>query len=126
MVVPIGLSVRITGNCIFFVHGGREMVNRIKSHQLDDLVKSGIELIDVRELDEIAEENIPGGTNWPLSTFGKREKDISKKRPTLFYCSSGLRSQVAAELAEEWTDQEIYSLEGGVREYREKIGSMDS
>ncbi len=94
------------------------MVKEIDFNQLQNLLLDGAELVDVREDEEVAEGSIEGGKQWPLSTFGLRQKDISKTRPTIFYCRSGLRSMKAAEIAEQWTEQSLYSLKGGLLQYR--------
>lgn len=98
---------------------GYSMVKRIDTIQLPKLLEKGVVIVDVREKDETQSGQIPGGINWPLSTFGNREKDFLKEKSFLFYCSSGLRSVVAAELAEQWTCSEVYSLDGGFRDYLE-------
>lgn len=90
------------------------MVKEISSKQLFQLIRKGAELVDVREEKELMEEGgIKGGCNWPLSTFGLRQKDISHKRPTIFYCRSGMRSMQAAEIASNWTSQQVFFLHGG-------------
>ena len=93
------------------------MVKQIDYRQLERMLLEGAELVDVRELDEVTEGQIQGGKHWPLSTFGLRQEEVSKKRPTIFYCRSGLRSTKAAEIAETWTEQDVYSLEGGILGY---------
>ncbi len=88
-------------------------MKEIDYDELKALVEQGAQLVDVREADEVESGRIPGGINWPLSTFGLRQKDVSRERPTIFYCRSGLRSLKAAEIAESWTSQELYFLKGG-------------
>lgn len=95
------------------------MVKQISVQDLGKFVSDGACLVDVREVDEISDGTI-GDCNehWPLSTFGLRQQDISRSRPTIFYCRSGIRSLKAAEIAESWTDQELYILQGGYLSYR--------
>ena len=97
------------------------MVKHIKAHELKGLIKKGAILVDVREQDEATNKAIDGSINWPLSNFKLSQADISKTRPTIFYCSSGLRSQKAAEIAQEWTKQDTYTLDGGILDYSPKI-----
>ena len=96
------------------------MIKEISSHQLKTLLAEGAELVDVREVEEMSEGGISGGKNWPLSTFGLRQKDVSQKRPTIFYCRSGMRSMKAAEIAANWTAQELYTLQGGILSYEQQ------
>lgn len=90
------------------------MVQEIDFKQLQDILSSEkAEIVDVRESDELDTGMLDGGKHWPLSTFGLRQREISKSRPTIFYCRSGIRSMKAAEIAESWTSQNVYSLHGG-------------
>ncbi len=93
------------------------MAKEIDLKQLVDILKKGAELVDVRELEELKEGALDNIKHWPLSSFGLREGDISKTRPTIFYCRSGLRSLKAAEIASLWTQQDVYSLRGGYLGY---------
>ena len=96
------------------------MMKHLKAHELKSLVKKGAILVDVRESDEQTGNSIDGSINWPLSKLNDQKTNISKTRPTIFYCSSGLRSQKAAEIVQEWTNQDIYTLDGGILEYSSK------
>jgi rhodanese-related sulfurtransferase len=94
------------------------MAKEIDVSQLSAMVKDGIELVDVREGEEIFRYGkIENSQHWPLSSFALREGEVSKTRPTIFYCHSGLRSLKAAEIASAWTKQEVYSLHGGYLAY---------
>ena len=92
------------------------MVKRIDAHQLKTLISEGAVLVDVRESNE-TDKVIDGSLHWPLSKLNDSRGKLSKTRATVFYCSSGLRSQKAAEIAEEWTNQDTYTLDGGINEY---------
>jgi rhodanese-related sulfurtransferase len=74
-------------------------------------------LVDVREEEELADGMIDGALHWPLSQFEDYKEQISKTKPTIFYCRSGKRSMRSAEMADEWTDQPLYSLAGGYLGY---------
>ena len=92
------------------------MIKEIDYKQMLKMLEAGADLVDVREPDEYNDGKIGGSKEWPLSTFGLRQKDIAGGRPTIFYCRSGLRSMKAAEIAEQWTEQPLYSLQGGLIE----------
>ena len=94
------------------------MGKNISFSQLSRLMRKGALLVDVREQEELLEgEIIKGGEHWPLSTFGIRRNDIPQNKPTIFYCRSGMRSMQAAEIASNWTDQEVFFLQGGYLTY---------
>lgn len=94
------------------------MAIEIDGKTMAQLLASGAVLVDVREEEEIdTDGRIRDTEHWPLSSFASRQCEISRSRPTIFYCRSGLRSLKAAEIAENWTDQEVFSLKGGFLEY---------
>lgn len=95
------------------------MISEINVRQLCEMVKNGTaELVDVREAEELARMGaIEATKHWPLSSFNIREHEVSKTKPTIFYCQSGLRSLKAAEVAAAWTEQNVYSLRGGFLAY---------
>lgn len=93
------------------------MVKHIKAQELKGLLKKGAILVDVREQEEVNNDLIEGSLHWPLSRLNANRSEMSKNRPTIFCCTSGLRSQKAAEIAQEWTDQETYTLDGSVTDY---------
>lgn len=96
------------------------MIEEIDVAEMDALVEQGAILVDVREQEEVDEGMIDGAVHMPLSEFENFAEDISKSKPTVFYCRSGRRSLKAAELASEWTDQPLYSLIGGYLAYSEQ------
>ncbi|WP_395647610.1 rhodanese-like domain-containing protein [Terricaulis sp.] len=58
-----------------------------------------IVLIDVREPIEYAAERIHGALLYPLSTFDPAELPRDEKRPIVFQCGSGKRSETAFNAA---------------------------
>ncbi|MEA2145432.1 MAG: hypothetical protein QOG59_1019 [Solirubrobacteraceae bacterium] len=57
----------------------------------------GIQLIDVRELDEYEAGRIAGGRLISLSELTGQAQTIDRERPVVFYCRSGARSAMATE-----------------------------
>lgn len=80
------------------------------------LLDSGALLVDVREADEHARENIPGARNLPLSRLDESEFAVPEGRTVLFHCRSGARTLAnAGELAARvGTGCEAYVIEGGL------------
>lgn len=95
------------------------MFKEITLDELEDLLSEGATLVDVREDDEVADGAIPGNVHMALSVFDSFKDDISKDKPTVFYCRSGRRSMKACEIASQWTEQQLYSLAGGYLAYAE-------
>ena len=97
------------------------MIKEVTAEELPKLIAEGVQVVDVRETEELKDGAIAGGLHWPLSTLGLHKKEIATRRSILFYCRSGLRSMKAAEIAEEWTGEQLYSLQGGFLEYNNTV-----
>ena len=80
--------------------------------------KSYFQLIDVREREEHAIENI-GGMLIPLDEILENQESISKEKPVVLYCQSGRRSRKAIELLQEIGFDNLWNLEGGILGFTE-------
>ena len=69
----------------------------ISPAQAAELLKDGAVLIDIREADERAREQIPGTQHMPLSALAKAELQINCEHPVIFHCHSGMRTRSNAE-----------------------------
>ena len=79
-------------------------------------------LVDVREESEFAKDHLPGAIH-----FGKGviERDIEARVPDLnaemvLYCGGGFRSALAADNLQKMGYTNVISMDGGIREWREK------
>jgi rhodanese-related sulfurtransferase len=50
------------------------------------LLDSGAVLIDIRESDEHARENIPGARHLPLSKLDEADLTVHQGKPVIFHC----------------------------------------
>ncbi len=94
-------------------------VHEIK-HRLDRGEK--FMLVDVREESEFAKDHLPGAVH-----FGKGiiERDIEARVPDpktelVLYCGGGFRSALAADNLQKMGYTNVISMDGGIREWREK------
>ena len=74
-------------------------------------------LVDVRQPEEYTQEHIPGAFNLPLPEFEQNISQLDPRQDLIFYCRSGSRAQMAAELAADSlqaTAAGIYNLQGGI------------
>jgi rhodanese-related sulfurtransferase len=86
--------------------------------ELDSLLESGAELIDVREKDERDAGYIPGSRNIPYRMLALGENDLPRDRPLLTICETGPRAAIAASLlAAEGYDARAVSP-GGVDDWQ--------
>jgi len=79
-------------------------------------------LIDVREESEWAQDHLKGAVHL---SKGIIERDIEKKIPDtsaeiVLYCGGGYRSALAAENLQKMGYQNVLSMAGGIRTWREK------
>ena len=68
----------------------------IKPAEARRLLEGGALLIDIREVDEHAREEIPAARHLPLSKLDEAEIATHEGRPVMFHCKSGARTQANA------------------------------
>ena len=86
-------------------------------YEIDDLVKNGGFLIDVREEYELSTGYISGMVNIPLPQLRKRINEIPKKNKIYVYCQVGLRGYFASRLLTQ-LGYDVTNLDGGYRTYK--------
>ncbi|HEV3236429.1 MAG TPA: rhodanese-like domain-containing protein [Gemmataceae bacterium] len=79
-------------------------------------------MIDVREESEWAMDHLPGAVYLGRGII---ERDIETKFPDpktelVLYCGGGFRSALAADNLQKMGYTNVYSMDGGIREWREK------
>jgi len=100
---------------------------RIHEVTVDD-VKSRLDrgerlvLVDVREESEWAKDHLPGSIHLGKGII---ERDIEARlpdadTPMILYCGGGFRSALAADNLQKMGYKKVASMDGGVREWREK------
>jgi len=66
---------------------------------IDEKIKTGALVVDVRTEDEFMDEAFPGAVNIPLGELQSRMQELEpKERPIVLYCASGARSAMAARI----------------------------
>jgi rhodanese-related sulfurtransferase len=101
--------------------------SRVKETTVDD-VKSRLDqgekfmLVDVREESEFANDHLPGAIHLGKGVI---ERDVEAHVPDLnapmvLYCGGGFRSALAADNLQKMGYTNVISMEGGIREWREK------
>ncbi len=81
------------------------------------LIEQGALLVDIREVDEHARENIPQAANRPLSTLGG--SPVGKGRTAIvFHCKSGGRTRMNAPLLAQAAQAEAFILDGGIEAWK--------
>jgi rhodanese-related sulfurtransferase len=102
---------------------------KTRVHELTvDQVKSKIDrgdrfqLVDVREESEWARDHLPQAIHLGKGII---ERDIETKVPDhgaelILYCGGGFRSALAADNLQKMGYKNVWSMDGGIREWREK------
>jgi rhodanese-related sulfurtransferase len=84
-------------------------------------------LIDVREESEFAKDHLPTAVHLGKGII---ERDIEARVPDLdtpmiLYCGGGFRSALAADNLQKMGYTNVVSMDGGIREWREKRYPLD-
>jgi rhodanese-related sulfurtransferase len=80
------------------------------------------QLVDVREESEFANDHLPGAIHLGKGVI---ERDIEARIPDMnaeivLYCGGGFRSALAADNLQKMGYKNVISMDGGIREWREK------
>ena len=96
------------------------MKNLISAEKLSELLRAGdrLEVIDVRDPDEFANFRIEGSTNIPLTDLSDRLMEYESSGNIIFVCRSGKRSLQATSFASSLGYINVFSLEGGIIEWK--------
>jgi phage shock protein E len=66
---------------------------------LENKIKAGALVVDVRTTDEFEEEHFPNALNIPVGQIQQRMAEFGEmNKPLVLYCASGARSAYAAKL----------------------------
>jgi rhodanese-related sulfurtransferase len=84
--------------------------------------KDKLTLIDVREESEFAKDHLPTAIHLGKGII---ERDIETRvpdinAPLVLYCGGGFRSALAADNLQKMGYTNVLSMDGGIREWREK------
>jgi rhodanese-related sulfurtransferase len=106
--------------------------SRVKETTVDE-VKEKLDqgdkflLVDVREESEFAKDHLPGAVHLGKGVI---ERDIETRvpdfdTPMVLYCGGGFRSALAADNLQKMGYTNVISMDGGVREWRQKNYPME-
>jgi rhodanese-related sulfurtransferase len=100
---------------------------RVRELTVDDVKakldkKETFHLVDVREESEWAQDHLPGAVHLGKGVI---ERDIEQtipqlEAPIVLYCGGGYRSALAADNLQKMGYTNVWSMDGGIRGWREK------
>ena len=101
--------------------------SRVKETTVDEIKRrfdagEELTLVDVREESEFAKDHLPGAIHLGKGVI---ERDIENRVPDaateiILYCGGGFRSALAADNLQKMGYTNVISMDGGIREWREK------
>ena len=101
--------------------------SRVKETTVDEVKRKldrgeKFTLVDVREESEFAKDHLPGAIHLGKGII---ERDIETRAPDpstpmILYCGGGFRSALAADNLQKMGYTNVISMDGGIREWREK------
>ncbi|MBB5174294.1 CoA-disulfide reductase [Texcoconibacillus texcoconensis] len=84
--------------------------------EIDDIVREGNMLLDVREVEEVEMGDISGSTNIPLGQLRDRLSELPKEEPIYITCKVGLRGYLATRILKQ-SGFDAINLSGGYTTY---------
>lgn len=90
--------------------------------ELQSKLESGeqVNLIDVRETEEVAAGMIPGAEHIPLGLIEFKHQDLDKSKEYIMICRSGNRSGQAYRFLEE-QGYKVTNMSGGMLEWEGEV-----
>jgi rhodanese-related sulfurtransferase len=84
-----------------------------------------VQLVDVREADEVAFAALPGFRNFPMSAyFGNVDalkEALDPHKPTVVLCHHGVRSWHMGSFLSQHGFTDLYNVEGGIDAYTSEV-----
>ena len=94
-------------------------VTKLKPREVADRLNRGDAiLIDIREPNEHARENISGAVLFPASALDQSRITIEAGKHAIFHCRTGMRTQSNCANLAAHVDGEVFVLEGGLDAWR--------
>jgi hydroxyacylglutathione hydrolase len=110
----------------FVTGGGDERGASVTVDDLEGLIASGVQVIDVREKDERDTGYIPGSRNIPYRLLTICGVDLPTDEPIVTVCESGARAAIAASILVGCGYDARPVVDGGVATWRARGGEIVS
>ncbi len=90
----------------------QQAIHKVKDHYL----------LDVRSSNEFSNGHIPGAMNidWTTQTFRNRIEELDTTKPIFIYCSTGARSNVAADYLRNYGFSSVTELKDGLSAWHDE------
>jgi hydroxyacylglutathione hydrolase len=101
-----------------------ETLEPVDVEELDALLASGVDVIDVREYDERDEGYIPGSRHIPYRLLRAYGASVGNGKPIVTICESGARAAIAASVLAAAGVNARPVLTGGITAWQQRGGQM--
>lgn len=97
-------------------------MKELKAKEVEKMLNdnANINLIDVREVDEVKAGKIPNAIHIPLGLMEAKMPDLDKKKEYIMVCQSGGRSGRAAKYLEDYGFK-VNNMTGGMLEWEGNV-----
>ena len=97
-------------------------MKELTAKEVETLLNEGkpLNIIDVREVDEVRAGRIPGAINIPLGLIESRMNELDKSKEYVMVCQSGGRSGLAARFLE-GHGFKVVNMVGGMLDWEGKV-----
>jgi rhodanese-related sulfurtransferase len=97
-------------------------LNTIEPQEVERLLQEGkhLNIIDVRENDEVVQGMIPNATHIPLGEIPNRIHELDSNKEYVMVCRSGKRSEKACEILAS-NQFAVVNMTGGMLSWKGKI-----
>lgn len=97
-------------------------MKEITAKEVQQLIENGekLNIIDVREVEEVQAGHIPGITNIPLGLLEFRTQDLDKSKSYVMVCRSGGRSGQATQYLDS-LGFDVTNMTGGMLAWEGKV-----
>ncbi|MCH6265418.1 MULTISPECIES: rhodanese-like domain-containing protein [Neobacillus] len=97
-------------------------MREITAKEVENLLNQGkkLNIIDVREVDEVKAGKIPGAINMPLGLVEFRMHELDKSKEYIMVCRSGGRSGRASQFLESYGFN-VINMAGGMLAWEGKV-----
>ncbi len=97
-------------------------IKTIEAREVERLLESGnpLNIIDVRENDEVAQGMIPTATHIPLGEISNRIHELDSSKEYVMVCRSGKRSEKACTILAS-SQIAVVNMSGGMLSWKGKI-----
>ena len=97
-------------------------MKQMTAKEIETLLNEGkkLNIIDVREVDEVAAGRIPSALNMPLGLVEFRMHELDKSKEYIMVCRSGGRSGRAAQFLESYGFN-VINMAGGMLTWEGKV-----